>query len=114
MHDHLGADLTRLAAQLDRGTGTVEPPPGSMPASVTVAEWQNSAQQAVKTLDELVWATNPTQDRVECQASYLAEFGPGHTRALGLLLRMLGMLLTALRTPRLPVALVRGCVPRRD
>ena len=47
-------------------------------------------------------------------ARRLAEFGPGHTRALGLSLRTQGMVLVTSRTPRLPVALVRGCVPRKD
>jgi signal transduction histidine kinase len=82
MHDHLGADLTRLAAQLDRGASASEPQP--RPVSVTVAEWQTSAQQAVKTLDELVWATNPTQDTLEGLAGYLAEFGPDFLNAHGL------------------------------
>ena len=76
MHDHLGADLTRLAAQLDRGS------PNSGNASDTAL--LNTAQEAVKTLDELVWATNPTQDTLEGLAGYVTEYGPSYLNAHGL------------------------------
>lgn len=77
MHDHLGADLTRLAAQLDRGTNNYH-------TLIPLTEWRDSAQHAVKTLDELVWATNPAQDTLEGLANYLAEFGPSFLNAHGL------------------------------
>jgi len=76
IHDHLGADLTRLAAQLDRAAETTE--------SSTLQKLGDSAQQTIKTLDELVWATNPEQDTLEGLANYLAEFAPGFLEAHGL------------------------------
>jgi len=76
MHDHLGADLTRLAAQLDRSSHV------SAKASDTAL--LNAAQEAVKTLDELVWATNPTQDTLEGLAGYVTEYGPSYLNAHGL------------------------------
>ncbi len=76
IHDHLGADLTRLAAQLDRAAETTK--------SSTLQKLGDSAQQTIKTLDELVWATNPEQDTLEGLANYLAEFAPGFLEAHGL------------------------------
>lgn len=76
IHDHLGADLTRLAAQLDRATETTN--------WSTLQKLGDSAQQTIKTLDELVWATNPEQDTLEGLANYLAEFAPGFLEAHGL------------------------------
>lgn len=76
IHDHLGADLTRLAAQLDRVPDGLD----GLPAT----RLRRSAHQAVTTLDELVWATNPEQDTIEGLAGYLAEFAPGFCEAHGL------------------------------
>ncbi len=76
IHDHLGADLTRLAAQLDRAAETTN--------WTALQKLGDSAQQAIKSLDELVWATNPEQDTLEGLANYLAEFAPGFLEAHGL------------------------------
>lgn len=75
LHDHLGADLARLAVQLDRGADAEK--------SLMIEAWQSSAQEAVKTLDELVWATNPSKDTVESLADYLAEYCPDFLNAHG-------------------------------
>lgn len=76
IHDHLGADLTRLAAQLDRAAETTN--------WTSLQTLGDSAQRTIKTLDELVWATNPEQDTLEGLANYLAEFAPGFLEAHGL------------------------------
>ncbi|HOY60253.1 MAG TPA: ATP-binding protein, partial [Verrucomicrobiota bacterium] len=76
IHDHLGADLTRLAAQLDRAAETAN--------ATTLQKLGDSAHQTIKTLDELVWATNPEQDTLEGLANYVAEFARGFLDAHGL------------------------------
>lgn len=77
MHDHLGADLTRLAAQIDRAVESK----GGIP----LLQFQTSVQRAVKALDELVWVTNPAHDTLEGLVSYLAETASELLEAHGLL-----------------------------
>lgn len=79
IHDHLGADLTHLAAQLDRATIVETSSPVGGPEALP--HLRKSAQKAVKTLDELVWATDPRQDSLEGLANYLAEFAPSFLEA---------------------------------
>jgi signal transduction histidine kinase/ligand-binding sensor domain-containing protein len=63
MHDDLGSSLTHIAvlgdlARLDKDNGRVE-------------KMSATARQAVKSLDEIVWAVNPRNDKLEDLVDYI-------------------------------------------
>jgi signal transduction histidine kinase/streptogramin lyase len=79
LHDDLGSRLSHIAIMADRaatatnGTGRC----------IAVA-----ARDAVRTMDELVWAVNAGNDTVESFAYYIARFAEEHVNAAGLRCRL--------------------------
>jgi len=66
MHDELGAGLARLAAQ----TGQDSRSDSGGPTTST----QQTAQELLRSLDETVWAINPTKDHLEGVVNYLSSW----------------------------------------
>jgi signal transduction histidine kinase len=71
IHDDLGADLTQIAffgelAQQDRG----EP----QKVAERIEKISTTARQAVKSLDEIVWAVNPRNDTLAHLLDYAGQF----------------------------------------
>lgn len=73
LHDEIGARLTHLALLADRSGET-----GAR------AELSATARETARTMDELVWSVNATNDTVESLATYAMRFAERHARAAGL------------------------------
>lgn len=73
LHDDIGAQLTHLALLADRSE-----------AIEVRAELSATARDTARTMDELVWSVNATNDTLEGLVSYAMRFTERHTRAAGL------------------------------
>ncbi|HEY1661853.1 MAG TPA: two-component regulator propeller domain-containing protein [Verrucomicrobiae bacterium] len=85
IHDDLGADLTQIAflgelAQQDRGE----------PEKVAdrIGTISMTARQAVKSLDEIVWAINPRNDTLQHLIDYVGSFALDYLRPAGIRCRL--------------------------
>jgi signal transduction histidine kinase len=85
IHDDLGADLTQIAylgelAQQDR----------SEPAKVAerIGTISTTARQAIKSLDEIVWAVNPRNDTLPHLIDYAGQFALDFLRPAGIRCRL--------------------------
>jgi signal transduction histidine kinase len=76
LHDDLGSRLTYIAMMADAS---------SAPTDARIAE---TARDAVRTMDELVWVVNARNDTVEGFAYYLAQFAEEHIVAAGVRCRL--------------------------
>ncbi|MBK1835219.1 sensor histidine kinase [Roseibacillus ishigakijimensis] len=70
LHDDLGASLTELSILSDLAKREKVLPSGPRP----LEQLSIKAKRAVGTLDEIVWATNPSQDSLRSLVEYLAFF----------------------------------------
>jgi signal transduction histidine kinase/streptogramin lyase len=85
IHDDLGANLTQIAflgelAHQDRG----EPDR----ASERVEKISATARQAIKSLDEIVWAVNPRNDTLAHLMDYAGQFALDYLRLAGIRCRL--------------------------
>lgn len=85
IHDDLGASLTQIAflgelAQQDRG----EPDK----AAERVGKISTTARQAIKSLDEIVWAVNPRNDTLAHLIEYAGQFALDYLRLAGVRCRL--------------------------
>lgn len=85
IHDDLGADLTQIAfmgelAQQDRG----EPEQ----VASRLAKISATARQAIKSLDEIVWAVNPRNDTLAHLIDYAGQFALDYLRVAGVRCRL--------------------------
>ncbi len=85
IHDDLGANLTQIAflgelAQQDRG----EPDK----ATERVEKISATARQAIKSLDEIVWAVNPRNDTLAHLMDYAGQFALDYLRLAGIRCRL--------------------------
>jgi len=85
IHDDLGADLTQIAllgelAQQDRG----EPEK----AAERSGKISSTARQAIKSLDEIVWAVNPRNDTLVHLLDYAGQFALDYLRLAGIRCRL--------------------------
>jgi signal transduction histidine kinase/ligand-binding sensor domain-containing protein len=85
IHDDLGANLTQIAllgelAQQDRG----EPEK----AAARIASISGTARQAIKSLDEIVWAVNPRNDTLTHLIDYTGQFAVDYLRLAGIRCRL--------------------------
>ncbi len=85
IHDDLGANLTQIAflgelAQQDRAE----------PDMVTerVGRISGTARQAIKSLDEIVWAVNPRNDTLAHLVDYAGQFAVDYLRLAGIRCRL--------------------------
>lgn len=85
IHDDLGADLTQIAylgelAQQDRG----EPEK----VAERMGTISSTARQAIKALDEIVWAVNPRNDTLPHMLDYAGQFAVDYLRPSGIRCRL--------------------------
>lgn len=85
IHDDLGASLTQIAylgelAHLNRN----EPEK----VEERISNMSTTARQAVKSLDEIVWAVNPRNDTLAHLIDYLNQFAFGYLRLAGIRVRL--------------------------
>jgi signal transduction histidine kinase/ligand-binding sensor domain-containing protein len=85
IHDDLGANLTQIAflgelANQDRGEPNV--------VGERIGKISATARQAVKSLDEIVWAVNPRNDTLAHLLDYAGQFAVDYLRTLGIRCRL--------------------------
>lgn len=85
IHDDLGANLTQIAllgelARQDQG----EPDK----AAARMEKISGTARQAIKALDEIVWAVNPRNDTLAHLIDYAGQFAFDHLRLAGIRCRL--------------------------
>jgi signal transduction histidine kinase len=71
MHDEVGAKLTRLSFLSDMATGQSRPPSA---AGDEVKEISDTAREAIRSFEEIVWAVNPRNDTLADLAHYLCRY----------------------------------------
>ncbi|MBI5397583.1 MAG: hypothetical protein HZA91_19980 [Verrucomicrobia bacterium] len=71
MHDHLGANLTRIALLSEQARGDAA---ASSEAAARATKIARAARDVSQTLDEIVWAMNPGNDTLERLIGYLSEY----------------------------------------
>jgi signal transduction histidine kinase/ligand-binding sensor domain-containing protein len=85
IHDDLGADLTQIAylgelASQDRGEPNLV---GDRIGTISA-----TARQAVKSLDEIVWAVNPRNDTLAHLLDYAGQYTVDYLRSIGIRCRL--------------------------
>lgn len=71
MHDHIGGMLTQVSQLSDLGHSETAASPVAQGRFDRIGAQSRAAVQA---LDEIVWATNPTNDNLPCFAEYISRF----------------------------------------
>lgn len=85
IHDDIGATLTRitmLSQCLPRGNGQ------ETPLSGVVEQIYDTAREATRSLDEIVWAVNPRHDSLEGLVTYMGKFAQDYLAAAGVRCRL--------------------------
>jgi signal transduction histidine kinase/ligand-binding sensor domain-containing protein len=85
IHDDLGADLTQIAF-----LGELAQQDSAAPEKVAerIGTISSTARQAVKSLDEIVWAVNPRNDTLPHLIDYAGQFAVDYLRPAGIRCRL--------------------------
>jgi signal transduction histidine kinase len=85
IHDDLGAQLTRITMLSDSACEEL-----ADPAQMTddLNQIHDTARDATRAMDEIVWAVNPKHDTIESLATYLEKFGFDYLDAVGIRCRL--------------------------
>jgi len=71
IHDHLGANLTRISLLSQSAHGELENP---KQAAAQLDRIYDTSRELTRSMDEIVWAVNPQHDTLDSLASYLGNF----------------------------------------
>ncbi len=71
IHDHLGANLTRISLLSQAAQGELENP---AQAADQLNRIYDTSRELTRAMDEIVWAVNPHHDTLDSLASYLGNF----------------------------------------
>ncbi|HTY87234.1 MAG TPA: two-component regulator propeller domain-containing protein, partial [Candidatus Acidoferrum sp.] len=71
IHDDLGAQLTRITMMSESARSEVTDPER---AAAGLDKIYHTAREVTRTMDEIVWAVNPSHDRLDSLANYLSRF----------------------------------------
>ena len=71
IHDHLGANLTRISLLSQAAHGELENP---AQAAAQLDRIYDTSRELTRSMDEIVWAVNPQHDTLDSLASYLGNF----------------------------------------
>lgn len=82
LHDDLGSSLTQVALLSELVSTNIPGRPER--ASQHASEIFTTAQEMTRSLDEIVWAVDPTQDTIERFAIFLGTFVQNYARVAGL------------------------------
>jgi signal transduction histidine kinase len=78
IHDDLGARLTQMAFLSDMVAGEIA---GNARAGERLAKLADSSREAIRSLDEIVWAVNPSKDSLPNFVDYLSHHANEFFRA---------------------------------
>ena len=96
IHDHLGANLTRISLLSQSAHGELENP---MQAAAQLERIYNTSRELTRSMDEIVWAVDPQHDTLDSLASYLGNFAQEYLVPLNVRCR----LDVPLQLPHLPI-----------
>jgi two-component sensor histidine kinase len=85
IHDDLGANLTQIAFLGDLAQQDREDPEKAAARSNKIS---STARQAIKSLDEIVWAVNPRNDTLAHLIEYSGQFALDYLRVAGIRCRL--------------------------
>jgi signal transduction histidine kinase/ligand-binding sensor domain-containing protein len=85
IHDHLGANLTRISLLSQSAHGDLD---HSSPAAVQLDRIYDTSRELTRSMDEIVWAVNPQHDTLDSLASYLGNFAQEYLVSLGIRCRL--------------------------
>jgi signal transduction histidine kinase len=71
IHDHLGANLTRISLLSQSAHGQLE---DTVQAAAQLDRIYDTSRELTRSMDEIVWAVNPQHDTLDSLASYLGNF----------------------------------------
>jgi signal transduction histidine kinase/ligand-binding sensor domain-containing protein len=85
IHDHLGANLTRISLLSQSVHGELENP---MQAAAQLERIYNTSRELTRSMDEIVWAVNPQHDTLDSLASYLGNFAQEYLVSINIRCRL--------------------------
>ena len=85
IHDHLGANLTRISLLSQSAQGDLENP-GQ--AATQLERIYDTSRELTRSMDEIVWAVNPQHDTLDSLASYLGNFAQEYLMSLQIRCRL--------------------------
>jgi len=85
IHDHLGANLTRISLLSQSAHGELENP---AQAAAQLDRIYDTSRELTRSMDEIVWAVNPQHDTLDSLASYLGNFAQEYLVSLHLRCRL--------------------------
>jgi signal transduction histidine kinase/ligand-binding sensor domain-containing protein len=85
IHDHLGANLTRISLLSQSAHGELQ---NQTQAAVQLDRIYDTSRELTRALDEIVWAVNPHHDTLDSLASYLGNFAQDYLVSLNIRCRL--------------------------
>jgi signal transduction histidine kinase len=85
IHDHLGANLTRISLLSQAAHGELENP---AQAAMQLDRIYETTRELTRAMDEIVWAVNPQHDTLDSLASYLGNFAQDYLMPLNIRCRL--------------------------
>jgi signal transduction histidine kinase/streptogramin lyase len=85
IHDHLGANLTRISLLSQSAHGELANP---AQAAAQLERIYSTSRELTRSMDEIVWAVNPQHDTLDSLASYLGNFAQEYVGSLGMRCRL--------------------------
>ena len=85
IHDHLGANLTRISLLSQAAHGELQNP---AQAAAQLDRIYDTSRELTRSMDEIVWAVNPQHDTLDSLASYLGNFAQEYLVSLRIRCRL--------------------------
>ena len=85
IHDHLGANLTRISLLSQSVHGDLENP---KQAGAQLDRIYDTSRELTRSLDEIVWAVNPKHDTLDSLANYLGNFAQEYLVSINIRCRL--------------------------
>jgi ligand-binding sensor domain-containing protein/signal transduction histidine kinase len=85
IHDHLGANLTRISLLSQSVHGSLGNP---AQAAAQLDRIYDTSRELTRSMDEIVWAVNPQHDTLDSLASYLGNFAQEYLVSLNVRCRL--------------------------
>lgn len=85
IHDHLGANLTRISLLSQSAQGELE---NTEQAAAQLDRIYETSRELTRSMDEIVWAVNPRHDTLDSLASYLGNFAQEYLMSLRIRCRL--------------------------
>ena len=85
IHDHLGANLTRISLLSQSAHGELENP---AQAATQLDRIYSTSRELTRSMDEIVWAVNPQHDTLDSLASYLGNFAQEYLVSINIRCRL--------------------------